>query len=902
MKKGVILLLLIIFMAGAVLAIENESQTRVFVKFVESDSSDMSIMSAGDVKEIIKEELDVKHDFGDIISVVVSDSELAELEKNPLIESIEEVGMKYISLAQSVPLINATTSWVQEVNGANLTGAGQTVCVLDTGVDFTHPDLVGKNFTCMIDCTGSSCVEDCSEQDTNGHGTHVAGTIAANGLVRGVAIDTMIVGVKVCPTDSCPDDEVLAGMDWCINNAEAYNISVISMSLGGDDLYSSYCDDVSKESQDRDRVNNAVAKNISVVVAAGNDGSTTGISSPACLRNSTSVGMTYDANVGGLVWGGGFCTDSSTFADKVVCASNRNAITDLFAPGAMIYSTNVSGTYDTKGGTSMATPHVSGAIAILKQYVKAEQNRSLTPAEAEAVLISTGVEIDDSAGSEINYSRIDIYSAILALDETAPAIELVAPINNKVVSPNTFVNFSCIANDSLQLKNLTFYLWNSTGVLINETGIDATSNLAELNLSINLTNDHYDWNCRAYDEQNNSASFATNYSVLADEVVVVLESPENNYYTINNESNFTCTSSIGNNHNLSNVTFYLWNSSNELIHSELKNISGILNSSTFNYSNFSEGDYLWNCLAYDEFSNSNFAYSNNTFGVDTTNPNLSVISPLDGASKTGAGNIDFSYNVTESNIANCSLIVNDLIVLTNDSIISVENTFTKSFDVGSFSWSIGCVDLAGNAVNSSSYTYTVNSVPTSSGGGSSSRAISEAKMEEGITQYIRKGKKVEFYSNNKKHSLKVDDILEDSVVVTIQSDPIILTLKTNQTQKVDLDSDKIYDLEVVLNKIGKSSAEISMKNIEEAIPIRHISTEPKENIEEVVPELEEEAPIAIDAFQLNVWRVLAILVVILMILFVVLNIVRKRVKESRVTMGAQISKVGQIKRRRKKRL
>ncbi|MFW6283496.1 MAG: S8 family peptidase, partial [Minisyncoccales bacterium] len=410
----------------------NELQKKETIRVVvEIDDSSKGIRLFGK-KGFNKKQLPgkIRHDFGDKISLEITQEELENLEKNSNIKRIGLVGKKQLFLQDSVPLVNGTSSWDLTINNTNLTGKGQTVCVIDTGANFSHPDLYGKNQTCVINCVNSSgegCVENCSIADSDGHGTHVSGIIAANGSIKGVAPDSKLIMIKVFEeSNSAYDDDIAAGIDWCVNNASKFNISVISMSLGGGN-FSSYCD----EYQDGDGIpssvnnsidlvtpiNNAISKNISVVAATGNSGNHTHIASPACIQNATAVGMTYDKDVGGREWddnnGDYLCNDSSTSADKIVCASNRNNITDLFAPGAIIYSTWKTG-YKEDGGTSMAAPHVAGAFALINQFKKLETNKTLKPENIQNTLILTGKRIYDN-DSGLNFSRINIYSAILSL-------------------------------------------------------------------------------------------------------------------------------------------------------------------------------------------------------------------------------------------------------------------------------------------------------------------------------------------------------------------------------------------------------------------------------------------------------------------------------------------------------
>src|SRR3989338_7120208 len=140
----------------------------------------------------------------------------------------------------------------------NITGKGETACVIDSGIDYTHPDLGGcTNDTFLAgNCSKVIAGHDFKNNDTNpiddqGHGTHVAGIIAStNETYRGVAPDATLVAIKVCDNTTggnCADEDIINGIDWCINNASKYNISVISMSLGGGS-FTTYCDDVGSES------------------------------------------------------------------------------------------------------------------------------------------------------------------------------------------------------------------------------------------------------------------------------------------------------------------------------------------------------------------------------------------------------------------------------------------------------------------------------------------------------------------------------------------------------------------------------------------------------------------------------------------------------------------------------
>lgn len=783
------------------------------------------------IRDIKKENL--RHTFNKSISAIISKKNLVNLENNIDVKSVELVGTRHIFLQDSIPLINANKTWNLQINNVNLTGLGETVCIIDTGVNYTLPDLGGcygnnnVSSSCKVIGGWDYCADDktCTTEDSDpmdaqGHGTHVSGIVSANGSIKGVAPDAKIVMIKASnSTGTFWEDDLIKAVDWCVNNASTFNISVISMSLGGR-LYSSYCNaDVVAPS-----INNAILNNISVVIATGNNGNSTDISSPACIENATAVGATNKD-------------------DTIASYSNRNNMTDLLAPGTNINSTVSTGSctfckpsgYNVLSGTSMATPHVAGAFALIRQFFRLQSNKVLTPKEIENSLKNTGKQINDSGYSNLNYSRIDIYSAILSLDNKAPNVTLVSPSDN-LTNTNVNQTFSCNATDNLQLNNLTFYLWNSTNNLINKTtlNISGVSNQSSFNFT-NMSYDSYKWNCLSYDGNGNSAFASGNFSLTIKNKFVTLSSPNNNSYTNINNTNFTCNSGTSSTLQLTNSTFYLWNSTDNLIYDKTKNISGNLNETTFNFTFVNESSYLWNCFSYDNSSELIFANLNSTLTYDMTNPNITLISPLNKSSSlTGTNNVDFKYNISEKNLANCSLIINNVEVQTNSSVnTSITNKFTESLSAGTYNWKINCLDFAGNTENSSTRALTINLQPliqvSNSGGGGggagiiySTYSIDKNQIEQGVSKRLKINDKLKFNVKNEEHIMKINKISSDKLTLTISSNPITLTLKINETRKINLDNNKYYDLEVFLNSIKNSRANISIKSINEKIPVMNI--------------------------------------------------------------------------------
>jgi subtilisin len=261
-------------------------------------------------------------------------------------------------------------------------GAGAVdvdVAVIDTGIDTTHPDLnvVG----------GKNCSTGRSYNDGNGHGSHVAGTIAAkddlNGVV-GVAPGARLWAVRVLNNaGSGSTSSVLCGVDWVTANAATIEVANMSLGGGGSDPDDGVVGDCSTGNAYHDGICTSVAAGVTYAVAAGNSSADAAGSVPAAFDEVITVSALADFN--GLPGGGAASTCRSDVDDTFADFSNYGHDVDLIAPGVCINSTWKGGGYNTISGTSMASPHVAGAAAL---YMAS--NPSATPAQVQAALQDSG--------------------------------------------------------------------------------------------------------------------------------------------------------------------------------------------------------------------------------------------------------------------------------------------------------------------------------------------------------------------------------------------------------------------------------------------------------------------------------------------------------------------------------
>ncbi|MCL5964579.1 MAG: S8 family peptidase [Deinococcus sp.] len=268
-----------------------------------------------------------------------------------------------------------TTPWGISRVGADTTtakGAGVAVYVVDTGIKVSHEDLGNlKGGYAVVTCKGKCAA---AYDDDNGHGSHVAGTVAATNNtvgVVGMAPQADLWAVKVLSrSGSGTISGIVQGINWVISHNNGGKPKVINMSLGGtgsDDQDGLYCPATRSSNGFHNVIQKAVCdNNITVVVAAGNDGQDAALHTPAAYDEVITVSATKQG-------------------DDWPSWSNWGHDVDIAAPGVSILSTwNTSTTaYNTISGTSMASPHVAGAAAVVLSA-----NPGYTPAQVKTALLN----------------------------------------------------------------------------------------------------------------------------------------------------------------------------------------------------------------------------------------------------------------------------------------------------------------------------------------------------------------------------------------------------------------------------------------------------------------------------------------------------------------------------------
>ncbi|HEV2984307.1 MAG TPA: S8 family serine peptidase [Vicinamibacterales bacterium] len=372
-----------------------------------------------------------------LVALDVDANGLAALENaSPEVVRIVEDAILRPVLAESVPLVQGDQAWA-----VGYDGSGSTIAILDTGIDAGHPFLAGKVIeeacystttkgTSQTVCPNGHDVQigpgagaPCALTDCF-HGTHVAGIAAGSGASGGVPFSGVAKGAnlmavqvftKITNPVTCGGfgpclgaftSDIIAGLERVYAVAALRNVASVNMSLGGA-TFAAPCD----SDPTKPMIDNLRSIGVAVVVAAGNNGSTSQLTTPGCVSSAVSVG-------------------STTKTDEVSYFSNVAPFLSLFAPGDSITSSVPGGGYAAFSGTSMATPHVAGTWAILKQAMPTGTVSALLTA-----LRNTGLPIADTRlTGTVTVPRERIFQALASLvpiTNPSPNISTLAPARGR---------------------------------------------------------------------------------------------------------------------------------------------------------------------------------------------------------------------------------------------------------------------------------------------------------------------------------------------------------------------------------------------------------------------------------------------------------------------------------------
>jgi len=455
-----------------------------------------TLMSTGLVSQVVKQ----IYYSNNLLIVKMKGSAVEQLKRMPQVKAVHRDALFEPTMTtRDIRDIRADVVWEMiDNNDNNITGQGVKVAVLDTGIDYTHPHLGG--------CFGEGCKvaggydvyhddPDPLESDDDpfyqfiGHGTHVAGIIAAkpnadSGSSNGVAPDASIYAYKVCGENLCSTVNILTGLDMAANpDGDVITddaVDVINISLGS--RFGSATDIIPAT------VDTLSLLGITVVVSAGNDAGFANIGGIAASREAITVASSH-RDEKQLFNGDVTRAGISTFSSLGPVRGLDYLKPDIAGPGDNILSTcinsetNADANLCYKSGTSMASPHVAGVAALLKQ---AKPN--LSSAQIKSLLINNATTLEKTDRAAQGAGRVNAQQSIMANTTFAPNMVYFGDINTSqpvwsMQKPLVITNHT----DADKIFTLTFVDELPTGVNVTIVQGDSVSVMANSSVGVSVS-------------------------------------------------------------------------------------------------------------------------------------------------------------------------------------------------------------------------------------------------------------------------------------------------------------------------------------------------------------------------------------------------------------------------------
>ncbi len=653
---------------------------------IRDDAADIGFVNAIEKKKFM---------LGNFYSLKVPKSEITNLEKSSSVKRVWLEKEYKILLDVSAPLIGSGAAWNIGYNGS-----GIKVCVLDTGVNKTHPSLISRVIN-ESDFTGEGTT------DENGHGTHVAGIVGStDSTYKGVAPAASILSAKVCnKAGKCKESWIMNGIDWCISQG----VDILTLSISGAETPNDGSDALSQY------MDMAVDKGKVVTIAAGNSGPSSGTTEcPGCAHKVISIGSVYKQYYSSVSWSS--CTDVAPQQNQISCFSSRGPTDDnrikpdVTAPGAVITSASLSGGWTSKGGTSMAAPMVAGLSALIMQA------RNITPEEAKALLMNTAVDLgaagkDNVYGSgRVNASRVfdEINNTFRGEIGSSPRVH-----NIFVPAGSSQIRAVLYWPENYSLHNdLDLYLLDPSG---NERASSLSSYNTDESVALSNPSPSGYWKLLVdpYDVSGNQTySIAANFLPSEQMSARVNNVSGRSAYHQINVTNGPLTVGIDWNFTDADLDIFLYNTTGHIV-----NYSSSDNNYEYVSAIAEAGMWLVRIDPVNLGGYQSVKYSlvstlaSSQQMLDTASPGITITEPTNRTYNSRNINLSFRAEDAINAAVNCSVSINNAAASLGLVRINSTRVYNFTASAGSNSISLACVDSSGNEGNSSAVYFSLDTTP-----------------------------------------------------------------------------------------------------------------------------------------------------------------------------------------------